>query len=82
MIDQLRLNALGGVADQAMSCNQAVIVAINPHWYREQLDEVPPVFNAHTAQEVCDKLLLCYNNAASYRYVQKHASWGARATDV
>jgi glycosyltransferase involved in cell wall biosynthesis len=35
VIDQLKLNALGGVADQAMACEQRVIVAIKEEWYKD-----------------------------------------------
>ena len=60
VIDQLRLNALGGVAVQSMACEKRVIVAIKERWYKEQLGEVPPVLNAHTAEDVCRQLLKCY----------------------
>jgi hypothetical protein len=42
-----------------MACAQRVIVYVNEDWYREQLHDVPPVLNARTAQDVCDRLVEC-----------------------
>ena len=95
IIDQLRLNALGGVADQAMACERPVIVAIKERWYKEQIGEVPPVFNAHTAQDVCDQLLYIYDctnyvssspmhssNKSAREFILKHFEYNKVATRV
>lgn len=59
VIDQVRLGAIGGVSAQSMACAQRVIVYANEDWYREQLHDVPPVLNARSAHDVCDRLIEC-----------------------
>ena len=88
VIDQLKLNALGGVSVQAMACEQRVIVAIKPEWYKEQLGEVPPVLNAHTANDVYMRLLECYTKKhhnlkkKGRKFVQKHFEYNKVALKV
>ena len=88
VIDQLRVNALGGVADQAMACEQRVIVAIREDWYKEQLGEVPPVLNAHTANDVYMRLLECYTKKhhnlkkRARKFICKHFEYNTVAHQV
>lgn len=88
VIDQLRVNALGGVSDQAMACEQRVIVGIKEHWYKEHLGETPPVLNAHTADDVYIRLLECYTKKhhnlkkKARRFINKHFEYNTVAQQV
>jgi glycosyltransferase involved in cell wall biosynthesis len=88
VIDQLKLNALGGVADQAMACEQRVIVAIKEEWYKEQLGDVPPVLVAHTAEDVYFQLTSCYTKThhnlkkKARKFILKHFEYNKVAHKV
>lgn len=88
VIDQLMLNALGGVSVQSMACEQRVIVGIKQEWYREQLGKNVPIYNAHTAKQVCGQLLHChYSNDTQYRkegrkFIKKHFEYNKVAKRV
>lgn len=56
VIDQVKRGVLGGIADQALSCNRPIICYIKHKWYREQLGESPPVASAQTPQQIAKVL--------------------------
>lgn len=88
VIDQLRLKALGGVAVQAMACEQRVIVAAKEEWYKEQLGEAPPILNANSADDVYMRLLECYTKKhhnlkkRARKYVLKHFEYNKVASKI
>ena len=88
VIDQLRLNALGGVTVQSMACEQRVIVAANEQWYKDALGEAPPILNAHSAQDVYLRLLECYTKKhqnlkkKARKYILKHFEYNTVANKV
>ena len=61
VIDQLILGGYAGVSIQAMSCAKTVIVNAWRPWYKEHLNDEPPILYAKTAFDVGAQLLHAYD---------------------
>jgi len=75
VIEQLLIGGYGGVAAQAMACGKPVIVNAWRPWYREQLDDEPPILFAKSAFDVAAQLEHVYDDLylRDYWHIAKSA---------
>lgn len=75
VIDSLNYGILGRVSYEAMSLNVPVICNMDENLYRSHYDELPPVLNASTSADVCDRLADVYGSrweSLTRPWIRKH----------
>jgi len=79
VIDQFKIGCYGTTALEAMSCKKPVLMYVDAPAFKEVMGEVPPVANACSVSDICDRLLELSHRKVrellgvrSRRWVEKH----------
>ena len=75
VVDQFDVGGLGGIAVEAMALGKPAMVWTHENGYRIAYPELPPVFNAHTEEDIYCQIMRCKDRVFLQDLGQRAKEW-------